>query len=84
MYQLLRHSNTSRKCKIEGCRFKFGRFFSKETLVAEPLPESVQDEVKVLVLNKRKEMVLKVKDYINDFLNPSEKTFFTFSEMTLQ
>ena len=84
MYQLHRHSNTSRKCKIEGCRFKLGRFFSKETLVAEPLPESVQDEVKVLVLNKRKEMVLKVKDYINDFLNPSERTFFTFSEMTLQ
>ena len=81
MYQLLRHSNTSRKCKIEGCRFKFGRFFNKETLVAEPLPDSVQDEVKVLVLSKRKE---KVKDYINNFLNPSEKAFSTFSEMTLQ
>ena len=34
------------------------------------------EEVKVLVLSKRKEILLKVKDYMNDFLNPSKKNFF--------
>ena len=34
------------------------------------------EEVKVLVLSKRKEILLKVKDYINDFLNPSKTNFF--------
>ena len=35
LYQLHRHSKTFRKYKNEACRFKFGKFFSKETLVAE-------------------------------------------------
>ena len=36
--------------------FKFGKFSSKETLVAEPLPESMPAELKVLVLSQRKEI----------------------------
>ena len=76
MYQLRRHSKTCKKYKNEACRFKFEKFFSKETLVAEPLPESVPEEEKVLVLSKRKGMLLKVKNYINDFLNPSKTNFF--------
>ena len=76
LYQLHRHSKTCRKYKNETCRFKFGKFFSKETLVAEPLLESMPEEVKVLVLSKRKEILLKVKDYINEFLNPSKTKFF--------
>ena len=75
MYQLHKHSKTCRKYKNEACRFKFGEFFSKEALVAEPLPESMPEEVKVLVLGERKEILLKVKDYINDFLNPSKTNF---------
>ena len=76
MYQLHRHSRTCRKYRNEACRFKFGKFFSKETLAAEPLPESVPEEVTVLVLTKRKEILLKVKDYINDFLNPLKTNYF--------
>ena len=34
------------------------------------------EEVKVLALSKRKEIPLKVKDYINYFLNPSKTNFF--------
>ena len=34
------------------------------------------EEVKVLVLSKRKNIFLKVKDYISDFLNPSKTNFF--------
>ena len=47
----------------------------KETLVSEPLPESMPEEVKALVLSKRKEILLKIKDYINDFLNLSKTNF---------
>ena len=75
LYQLHRHSKTFRKYKNEACRFKFGTFFSKETLVAEPLPESIPEVVKVLVLSKRKEILLKVKDYIKSLLNPSKTNF---------
>ena len=58
LYQLHRHSETCTKYKNDVCRFKFGKFFSKETLVAEPLPYSMPEEVKILVLSKRKETSL--------------------------
>ena len=54
LYQLHRHSKTCRKYKNEVCRFKFGKFFTKETLVGEPLPGSMAEEMKVLVLRKKK------------------------------
>ena len=54
LHQLHRHSKTCRKYKNKVFRFKIGKFFSKETLVAEPLPESMLEEVQVLVLSKRK------------------------------
>ena len=51
LYQLHRHSKTHvRQYKNEPCRFKFEKFFSKETLAAEPLPENMPEEMKVLVL----------------------------------
>ena len=34
------------------------------------------EEMKVLVLRKRSEILQKVKDYINNFLNPSKVKFF--------
>ena len=76
LYQLHRHSKTCRKYKNEVCKFKFGKFFIKKTLVAEPLPDSMPEEMKVLVLRKRSEILQKVKDYINNFLNPSKVNFF--------
>ena len=76
MYQPHRHSKTCRKYKNEVCKFKFGKFFIKKTLVAEPLPDSMPEEMKVLVLHKRSEILQKVKDYINNFLNPSKFNFF--------
>ena len=54
LHQLHRHSKTCRKYKNEAFRFKFGKFFSKEKLVAKPLPENLAEEVKMLVLSKRK------------------------------
>ena len=76
LYQLHRHSKTCRKYKNEVSRFKFGKFFIKKTLVAEPLPDGMPEEMKVLVLHKRSEILQKVTDYINNFLNPSKVNFF--------
>ena len=54
LYQLHSHSKTCRMNKNEACRFKFGKIFSKQTLAAETLPERMPEEIKVLVLSKRK------------------------------
>ena len=62
-------SRTCRKYKNEPCGFKLGKFFSKETVVTEPLPENTPEEIKVLVLHKRKEALLKVKIHTTNFLN---------------
>ena len=76
LYQLHRHSRKCRKNKNEPCRFKFGKFFSKETIFSEPLPENVSEEIKVLVLRKRNKILGKVRDYINNFRNPSKINFY--------
>ena len=64
------------KYKNEVCRFNFGKFLNKETLVAEPMQENMPEKVKLLVLRKRKEIFQKVNDYKNNFLNPSKVNFF--------
>ena len=42
----------------------------------EPLPENMPEEIKVLLLRKRNEILGKVRDYINNFLNPSKINFY--------
>ena len=44
----------------------------KKAIVADPLPENMPEEIKVLVLRKRNKILDKVRDYINNFLNPSK------------
>ena len=34
------------------------------------------EEIKVLVLHKRNEILEKIRDYINNFLNPSKINFY--------
>ena len=50
--------------------------FSEKTIVAEPLSENMPEEIKVLVLRKRNEILDKVRDYINSFLSPSKMIFY--------
>ena len=69
-------SRTCRKYKNEPERFKFGKFFSKKTIVVGSLPENMPEEIKVLVLHKRNKILGKVRDYINNFLNPSKIKFY--------
>ena len=64
-YQLHRHSKTCRKYKNLACRFHFGKFFSKHTIVAEPLSSHIPENERIIHLQKRKEILRKVKEYIN-------------------
>ncbi|XP_066926174.1 uncharacterized protein [Clytia hemisphaerica] len=74
-YQLHRHSKTCRKYKNTPCRFYFGKFFSEKTIVSEPLPQELPHEQKETILALRKEILTKVRNYINDNLNPSKRNF---------
>ena len=40
------------------------------------LPENMPEEIKVLVLRKRNKILDKVRDFINNFLNPSKISFY--------
>ena len=66
------HSKTCRKYKNIKCRFNFGQFFTNRTIIAEPLPDDIADELKQPILEKQKEILTSVKEKINSVLNSSE------------
>ena len=74
-YQTHNHSKTCRKYKNVTCRFNFGQFFTDRTIVAEPLAEDMDDEIKSNILTRRKEILSKVNQKIDDVLNPSKPTY---------
>ena len=49
-FQVHRHSKTCRKYWNDKCRFHFGKFFSSSTIVAEPLPNDMSEEIKIQVI----------------------------------
>jgi hypothetical protein len=75
MYQKHNHSKTCRKYKNVSCRFNFGQFFTKQTIVAEPLDVNLDDECKSSILNRRKEILCLVKQKIDELLNPSKENY---------
>ena len=74
-YQRHNHSKTCRKYKNIPCRFNFGQFFTKETIVAEPLDENTNEETKSNILSRRKEILTKVKQKIDEVLNSSKENY---------
>ena len=52
------------------CRFKFGRFFTKQTIVTKILQNMIKG------LDKRSNILYKVKSYIDINLHPSNKVFW--------
>ena len=74
-YQTHNHSKTCRKYKNVTCRFNFGQFFTDRTIIAEPLAEDMDDQIKSDLLTRRKEILSKVKQKIDDVLNPSKSTY---------
>ena len=74
-YQIHRHSKTCRKYRNEKCRFRFGKFFTNKTIIAQPLADSVPPDVKLQKMQQRNNILKKVKNYIDNELNPSKKNF---------
>ena len=67
------HSKTCRKYKNLACRFNFGHSFTEKTTVAEPLLTSMDKSEKNRVFKNRECILMKVKKFIDEFLNPSDK-----------
>ncbi|KXJ21270.1 ATP-dependent DNA helicase PIF1 [Exaiptasia diaphana] len=74
-YQKHSHSKTCRKYKNIRCRFNFGQFFTNRTIVAEPLSNDMNEDIKISTLEKRKEILTLVKEKIDDVLNPSKPNY---------
>ena len=75
LYQTHQHSKSCRKYKAKPCRYNFGRFFTNKTIVAVPLIESIDILEKSEILAKRNNILSKVKQYIDEFLDPSKSSF---------
>ena len=69
-YQKHNHSKTCRKYKNISCRFNFGQFFTKTTIVAEPLNKDLDEEIKSNILDRRTEILVSIKQKIDEVLNP--------------
>ena len=74
-YQKHSHSKTCRKYRNVKCRFNFGQFFTNRTIVAKPISDNSDLEVKKNTMDRRKEILSLVKDKIDDVLNPSESNY---------
>ena len=68
-YQIHAHSRSCRKYKNQACRHHFGKFFTKQTTIAQPLPKEMSDEEKNMILEKRYAILGTVKKYIDENLN---------------
>ena len=74
-YQIHRLSKTCCKYRNKKCRFLFGKFFTKKTIIAQPLADSVPPDVKLQKMQQRNNILKEVKNYIDNELNPSKKNF---------
>ena len=63
-YQKHSHSKTCRKYKNIACRFNFGQFFTERTVVAEPLPDDLEDEFKTNLLTRRNQIGKKQREIL--------------------
>ena len=75
-YQTHSHSKSCRKYRKDKCRFNFGKFFSRDTLIAKPIDTSIHsEEEKNEILINRSVVLDKVETFINSFLNPFKEGF---------
>ena len=65
LYQLYMKSKTCHKYKNQVYRFNFVNFFISRTIFAEPLPENMSENGKILLLQKQSDILTKIKDYIS-------------------
>ena len=75
VYQKHNHSKTCRKYKNVNCRFNFGQFFTSRTIIAKPLNENMDEEMKIRLLDRRMKILSSIKQKIDDVLNPSTPNY---------
>ena len=74
-YQIYRHSKTCREYRNEKCRFRFGKFFTNKTIIAQTLAGSVPPDVKLQRLQQRNNILKNMENCIDNELNLSKKNF---------
>ena len=79
-YQIHHHSKTCRKYTNEKCRFHFGNFFISRFIIAQPLEDCIPDDVKREKMQHTNTILKKVRNYIDNKLNPSKKNFLDKTE----
>ena len=72
-YQIHSHSRSCRKYKNQMCRYHFGRFFTDRTVIAVPLLKEIPVDERAHIIEWRKLLLTKVKQYIDTNLDPRKK-----------
>ena len=73
-YQIYSHSTSCKKYKNKSCHFNFGKFFTSETIIAQPL-KNVSEFERFSILEKRNSIHSNVSEYLNEYLDPSKKVY---------
>ena len=63
-FQVHRHSETCRRYRNDKCRFNFVKCFTDRTIVAEPLPDDMPEEIKIRYLRIVVIYQVKLKDIL--------------------
>ena len=73
-YQVHKHHDSCRKYMHLGItsRYYFSKYFTDRTVLAEPLSKNMSEGEKLKILQKRSEILGKVKNYIDTNLDPSK------------
>ena len=73
-YQIYSHSTSFKKYKNKSCHFNFGKFFTGETIIAQPL-KNVSEFERFSILEKRNSIHSNVSECLNEYLDPSKKVY---------
>ena len=71
-YQTHSHSKTCKKYRNVPCRFNFGHFFTKKTIITKPLSQELHENLRAAKLKEREDILSKVKVFIDKVLNPAK------------
>lgn len=74
-YQTHCQNKSCRKHKNTACSFNYGKFFTVSSMVAEPLLDDMDEEIKAAALSRKKGILFLVKQKVDEVLNPTEPEY---------